>query len=1027
VARHLAQDGNDVTTVTIAGSFGSLGDRRYGLDPTSRDDYVSLLRDLRQRSQLPERILHLWNVSEPGDSNAQSGRYSLLYLAQALASEADGASPSITAVTSHAADVTGDEELNPAHAMAFGFAKTIQQELKYPCQVVDINLSNATDIRKSAQSIASELRMDGNESVVAYRGNYRWIQRFRPTPPRASHARPLRDGGAYMIVGGLGQVGLDLALYVAEQTRGTLVLVSRTALPAPELWQQILRGPQNAERHKIERIQELEKAGARVSIQCADASDARQMAEVVSKVDREFGRLDGVFHAAGSKVSNAIHAFSREEGDQQLRPKIEGLQVLEEVLHGRQLDFVVVVSSLASVLGAIGFPAYPAAHAYVDCFVQKHNRSHATRWTCINLDNWLGTNEAALPSLRDRFQLAMSFSEGCEVIGRVLSSSESSRWLISTADLDLRAETWLSPAEPEKTQPPSSSAHPRPSLSTEYVAPRNAVERKLADIWQQLLGIEHVGIHDNFFELGGDSVVSIQIIARARQAELVLTPKQMFEHQTIAELASLAGNGARRADRGAVTGSVPLTPIQRWFFDRDYPDPHYFNMAVLLELEGVWPAETVSRALQSLLAHHDALRLRFHRTENGWESKVIPAETLSFRCENTSQISENDRSRHIESIANETHASLHLSDGPLFRAVLFDPGQGAASRLLLVAHHLLMDLISWQILIEDFQTACEQLSRGQEIRLPARTDSVKRWAEQLIAEATGNSRAGELSYWADDARKDVQTLPVDHASGRQESTAATVQMVSAELDSDETKTLLHEIPAHYGVQAHEALLAAMARTLARWSGSSKLLVDVEGIGRDSVEGDLDVSRTVGWFTNVYPVLLHVSNADDAEETLREVGSQLKLVPNRGSGYGILRYLSDETIAQRLRDLPEPEVCFLYQGHVNQGSTGAAPVRQVHESTGLDHSPRTPLRYLFALNAWVAADRLHVNWIYSDRLYDRDTVERISAEFREALRRLAAACKSSPLRDQQKEISEFNWDQSDVLDIAAAIGKALNKS
>src|SRR5207247_1104691 len=201
--------------------------------------------------------------------------------------------------------------------------------------------------------------------------------------------------------GGLGQIGLDLARHVAERARANLVLVSLTGLPVPrERWETILSGPDNALRHKIEKIKALEQAGSRVSIMSSDASDARRMKEVVAEVERQFGRLDGVFYAAGSKISNTLQAFSREECNQQLRTKIEGLQVLEQVLYGKQLDFVVIISSLASILGAIGFPAYAAAHAYVDCFVHKHNRSSSVRWTGINLDNWIGTNDTALPKLR---------------------------------------------------------------------------------------------------------------------------------------------------------------------------------------------------------------------------------------------------------------------------------------------------------------------------------------------------------------------------------------------------------------------------------------------------------------------------------------------------------------------------------------------------------------------------------------------------------------------------------------------------
>jgi non-ribosomal peptide synthase protein (TIGR01720 family) len=1030
VARRLRQDGNEVTTVAIADNFAKLRDGSYDLDPMNRDSYATLLRELHSSGKIPQKILHLWNLSERGSSTWQHGLYSLLYLAQAFASEAHGGSPSITVVTSNAVEVTGDEELYPLHATALGFSKAIQQELKYPCRVLDVHLPAEPDIQRSADRIISELLIESREPVVAYRGNYRWIQRFRPMPQHSSDAQPLRNGGVYLIVGGLGQIGLDLARHVAERARANLVLVSLTGLPVPrERWETILSGPDNALRHKIEKIKALEQAGSRVSIMSSDASDARRMKEVVAEVERQFGRLDGVFYAAGSKISNTLQAFSREECHQQLRTKIEGLQVLEQVLYGKQLDFVVIISSLASILGAIGFPAYAAAHAYADCFVHKHNRSSSVRWTGINLDNWIGTNDTALPKLRDGVILGMSFDEGSEVIGRVLSSPESTQWLISTTNLDARIETWLSPSQPAETPGPESSspAHPRPSLPNEYVAPENPVQEKLTEIWQQLLGIEKVGIQDNFFELGGDSVISLQVVSRCRQAGLELTPKQIFERQTIAELAPLVVTSTRRADQSAITGSVLLTPIQRWFIEQDFPDADYFNQAVLLEFQNAWPVTFVAQALQCLVEHHDSLRLRYQGTERGWESRIAPHEKLSFRCEEISRIPESERSSHVESVANETHASLNLSEGPLFRAVLFDSGRGIPSRLLLVAHHLAVDLISWRILIEDLQTACEQISRGQAIQLPAKTDSFKHWAEQLNADAASSSFDHELSYWAADERKQVAALPVDHVSGRREATEVTAGIVCAELGSNETRALLYEIPVYYGVHTHEALLAAMAQSFVRWSGVPKLLVDLEGLGREGLKNDVDLSRTVGWFTTVYPVLLEVPNGGQPDETLRMIKSQLRLVPNRGIGYGVLRYLSQEQVVQQLRDLPQAEICFLYQGHVGQRSAGTPLFRQIHEPIGAEHSQRTPLKYLFSLNSWIAAGRLHVDWIFSEQLYHRKTVERLKQDFLAGLRSLITGCNSPRPRDQQKEIPEFNWEQSDVLNIAAAIGKAPSKS
>ena len=308
----------------------------------------------------------------------------------------------------------------------------------------------------------------------------------------------------------------------------------------------------------------------------------------------------------------------------------------------------------------------------------------------------------------------------------------------------------------------------RPDLEETYVAPRTPAEETLAGIWAELLHLDRVGIHDNFFNLGGDSIMSIQAIARANKAGLGLTPRQLFEHQTIAELAIVAEQGRIvEAEQGIITGPVPLTPIQEWFFAQDLVARHHFNQAILLEVRETADPTLWERTVACLVEHHDALRLRFTRAETGWRQENAGLDArAAFSYLDLSALPEDEQGPAIEAAAAERQAGLNLSEGPLMRVAFFALGPGKPGRLLLVIHHLAVDGVSWRILLEDLQTAHGQLSRGEAVQFPPKTTSFKYWAERLAAYAGSGEPRTELDYWLAENRARVAKLPVDQRGRR---------------------------------------------------------------------------------------------------------------------------------------------------------------------------------------------------------------------------------------------------------------------
>ncbi len=559
----------------------------------------------------------------------------------------------------------------------------------------------------------------------------------------------------------------------------------------------------------------------------------------------------------------------------------------------------------------------------------------------------------------------------------------------------------------------------RMNLEVGFVAPRTPTEKILADIWAEVLRVEQVGIHDNFFELGGDSILSIQIIARANQAGLKLATKQLFQHQTIAELAAVVGTVfSIQAEQGLVTGPVPLTPIQHWFFEPNLPEPHHFNIAFLLEVSPNLKPELLEQVVQELLVHHDALRLRFVQDESIWHQVNFGVEeTVPFIVVDFSKLSSSAQQAAIEATAAELQASLNLSEGPLMRAALFNLGINQPGRLLLVIHHLAVDGVSWRILLEDLATAYQQLDRGETIQLPSKTTSFKDWANRLTEYAQSEALAAELDYWLAESSSGVAPLPVDYPSGREANTVVSARTLSVSLGEEQTRALLQEVPQVYNTQINDVLVTALVQSFAQWTGEHSLLVNLEGHGREELFEEVDLSRTVGWFTSIFPVRLKLQKADHLGEALKSVKEQLRRVPNRGIGYGILRYLSQDTGTHlKLQALPQPEVSFNYLGRFDQMLSAAPVLGLAKESSGSAHSSLGRRYHLLEVNGFVISDKLRLDWTYSEKVHRRATVERLAQSFMEALQALIAHCQSpeaggyTPSDFPDVELSQEKLDQ-----------------
>ncbi|MBD2360530.1 amino acid adenylation domain-containing protein [Anabaena minutissima FACHB-250] len=533
----------------------------------------------------------------------------------------------------------------------------------------------------------------------------------------------------------------------------------------------------------------------------------------------------------------------------------------------------------------------------------------------------------------------------------------------------------------------------REEITAKFVPAQNPVESQLVQIWAEVLGIRDIGIYDNFFDLGGDSILSIQVVAKANQQGLQLTPKQLFQNQTIAELATVVGtHPIVQAEQGLVTGDLPLTPIQHWFFAENFSQPHHYNQANLLIVREVINPEYLRQVVQQLIVHHDALRIRFTKTNAGWQQVNAGDDVITEVVQvDLTALSQIEQRSQITAIAEKLQASLDLAKPPLMKVALFNLGQDQPNRLLFVIHHLLVDGVSWRILLEDFQTAYTQLSQGKTIKLPTKTTSYKEWTQRLVNYAQSLQIASEREYWLRESQKRITSLPVDFDNG--DNIVESANKVSITLSRSETQALLHDIPSAYRTQINEVLLTALAQTFANWTEENSLLIDLEGHGRETLFTDVDLSRTVGWFTSVFPVYLRWDKNIDLIGILKTVKEQLRLVPNQGIGYGLLLYLGREEIIQKFSKLPQAEVSFNYLGQFNLLSDQSQLLAPASEPIGLVQSPQAKRYYLLEIDCLVINNHLKIDWTYSKNSHRQTTVENLAQGFVKALKSLISRSQS----------------------------------
>ncbi|MCG7317691.1 non-ribosomal peptide synthetase [Brevibacillus laterosporus] len=533
--------------------------------------------------------------------------------------------------------------------------------------------------------------------------------------------------------------------------------------------------------------------------------------------------------------------------------------------------------------------------------------------------------------------------------------------------------------EPDKNQ----------NTGKEYDAPRNDLEQLVTEIWQDVLGIEKIGIRDNFFELGGDSIKAIQVLTRLTTAGWKLEMKDLFQNPAIEHVIPYVTPSNKMSNQGVVEGEIELTPIQSWFFTSQFTDMHQWNQAVMLHGENGFDEEAVALAFQKIIEHHDALRMVYRRKDDKiiqWNRGIENTLFDLYKFDLKEEVNLEDK---ILELSNDIQSSIDLAEGPLVKLAIFQTSKG--DYLLIAIHHLVIDGVSWRILFEDFSTAYSQALSNQEITLPDKTDSFKDWSIQMQKYANSESSIKEIEYWEKlEKTARVMMLPRDfeEAENQQKNT----RILKTELTIEQTENLLRNVNHSYHTEVNDILLTAVGLAFKDWAKTNQLIINLEGHGREDIMNDMNISRTVGWFTSQYPVVLDLDNSEDISLQIKQVKENLRHIPNKGVGYDILRYLTIKELRPSLSFGLQPEVSFNYLGQFDSDvKTGVFTLSQTN--TGNLFSPDSERPFLLDISSVVEGRKLQISIGYNSLQYKEETIATLAETYKKHLLLVIEHCMS----------------------------------
>ena len=541
------------------------------------------------------------------------------------------------------------------------------------------------------------------------------------------------------------------------------------------------------------------------------------------------------------------------------------------------------------------------------------------------------------------------------------------------------------------------------NIRVEYRAPRNEIEETLVNIWRKVLSTNNeIGINDDFFEIGGDSIKAIQISSRLKKYNLKLEVQKIFEYPTIEQLSYYVKDISESGEQGSVEGSAKLTPIQKWFFKQSITDMHHWNQSVMLYREDGFKLEIIEAAFEELVKHHDALRMVYTVKEEGisqinrgLEGKLIDIEVHDIKQE---------YKEVIEKKSEKIQSSIDLGRGPLVKLGLFKTKKG--DYLLIAIHHLVIDGVSWRIIFEDFTSTYKQIENGQAIELPLKTASFKEWSLGLREYSKSKELLKEIEYWCSIESQNILPLPKDKKAKYNKLKDS--ENISFKLSEGETQNLLERVNRAYNTEINDILLAALGLTVNEWAGINKILINLEGHGREKILESIDITRTIGWFTSQYPVVIDIDASKDISYTIKNTKETLRKVPNKGIGHGILKYITPKEYTKEINFKLKPEISFNYLGQFDTDiNNDLFDISNLPEGNPI--SINSERQYTLDISGILAKNVLTISLNYNKYEYKNESVLEFVKKYKLNLQKIIEHC----INKKEMERTPSDFDDSDL--------------
>jgi acyl transferase domain-containing protein len=1030
IAERLADDirtqGKSLVFAGRGQRFSKAGENHYALRRDSREDFGRLLHEIENDVGPVTTVVHAWSL-DAADANLddrdllEQGYFSVLALVQALedvhGADGGGRKFSIHVLTNRTVEVTGEETLRSVKATLLGLCKVIGQE--YPhisSRVMDAGLPGSEHAESVLRRhIVAEILRPSENFLTAYRGGHRWLRTYEAKHKDGVSRQRLRENGVYLITGGLGGVGLAIATYLARHWRARLALVGRSALPERDQWETLAADPGQpfALRYRLQQLLELERMGADVLPLHADITDARQLQEALESVSHRFGAINGVIHAAGDNAGGMLSGKTRETVERVFAAKVRGAQVLMAAIQDKPLDFVLFCSSISSIAGGLGMGDYAAANAHLDALAEISRRAARFPVFSVNWDAWRDIGMAAGMQVPD--EIGMNAEEGAEAFASIVNGADLPQIIVCTTDLATRLAALdqgmlqtlatMLVDEAASTCQNTCQTQPRPVLGTEYVAPESALEQKLARIWEQQLGIAPIGIYDNLYELGGNSLIAVQILAKARtELKCNVPPSGFFRNLTIGGLAGLMRRDADTPDAARVSG-VELTPVPRlehvqrpaptqrriWVFDRlsasNAEARAAYNESVVFSLAGALDRGALQGTLDYILARHEILRTNYVEDEQGdpvavvSEQATLPIQAYDLEAVPTEAAQRCFREIHAATIGK----AFDLAHGLLARAALVRLNE-VEHTLIVTIHHIVFDGWSTGVFAREFCAIYPALRAGREPALsplPIQYADYAAWHERVLADGQ-EANARFWRQYLEDAPK-LSVFPHDYPrppSPRHFGAAAQFRLDAA------LARQLTGLARTCEVSAFTLLLSAFLLLLHRQTATPDVVIGTDVAGR----GHPDLENLIGFFVNVVPIR---SRLDDMvmpfRHWIRALHENVSSVFDH-QDTPLDQIMTLANVAREKGASPLLQMLFVMQ-NTPRG-------RFDIEGLEIDMLPQAPTSSKFDMAVFVHEKEtgFSVDWVYSTERYEHDTAVALAHAWLDILHFLCAATKDTTLSD-----------------------------